>query len=107
NRSDVRWFAVTDRKGAGIQFVASELLNFSALHHLPLDLEMANHPYELEKRKETILTIDAEHLGLGGGSCGPGPMKQYQLNAKPVRLSFTMRPVINGGSGLRETGRVL
>jgi beta-galactosidase len=107
NRSDVRWFAVTDRKGAGIQFVGSELLNFSALHHLPLDLEKANHPYELVRRKETILTIDAEHLGLGGGSCGPGPMKQYQLNAGTVRLSFTMRPVMNGGSGLSEAGRVL
>ncbi|MCO5262667.1 MAG: DUF4981 domain-containing protein [Lentimicrobium sp.] len=107
NRSDVRWFAVTDRKGAGIQFVASELLNFSALHHLPIDLEKANHPYELVKRKETVITIDAEHLGLGGGSCGPGPMKQYQLNAKPVRLSFTMRPVITGGSSLREAGRSL
>jgi len=70
-------------------------------------LEKANHPYELVKRKETVITIDAEHLGLGGGSCGPGPMKQYQLNAKPVILSFTMRPAINGGPGLGEAGRVL
>ncbi|HOI87554.1 MAG TPA: glycoside hydrolase family 2 TIM barrel-domain containing protein [Lentimicrobium sp.] len=96
NRSDVRWFAVTDRKDAGIRFTGRGLLNFSALHYLPIDLDRANHPHELEVRPETIITIDAEHLGLGGGSCGPGPLKQYQLKAEPVKLSFTMQPVVAG-----------
>lgn len=105
NRSDVRWFAVADRKGAGIQFIGSGLLNFSALHHLPLDLEKANHPYELVKRKETIITIDAEHLGLGGGSCGPGPMKQYSLDSSPAILKFSMLPLNPGIGCLTEQGR--
>ena len=105
NRSDVRWFAITDRKGDGIQFVGNGNLNFSALHHLPIDLEKANHPFELVKRKETIVTIDAEHLGLGGGSCGPGPMKQYTLNSDPLTLSFSMRPVVSGVTCLKEEGR--
>lgn len=105
NRSDVRWFAVADRKGAGIQFIGSGLLNFSALHHLPIDLEKANHPYELVKRKETIITIDAEHLGLGGGSCGPGPMKQYSLDSSPVILKFSMLPLNPGVGCLTEQGR--
>lgn len=104
NRSDVRWFAVSDRKGAGIQFVGSGLLNFSALHHLPIDLEKANHPYELVKRKETIITIDAEHLGLGGGSCGPGPMKQFTLDSSPVTFKFSMRPLNPGVFFLKESG---
>ncbi len=107
NRSDVRWFAVTDRKGAGIEFVGDGKMNFSTLHHLPIDLDKANHPFELVTRKETIITIDAEHLGLGGGSCGPGPMEQYRLKSDPVKLSFSMRPVIKGVNCFIEEGRKL
>lgn len=107
NRCDVRWFAVTDRRGVGIEFVGKGKMDFSALHHLPLDLEKANHPYELVTRKETIITIDAEHLGLGGGSCGPGPMEEYRLKAGHQKLSFSMRPVVKGYNCMLEEGRKL
>ena len=61
NRSDVRWFTVTNRQGKGILIKGNPTLNFSALHHTPWDLERANHPFELSKRKEAILTIDMAH----------------------------------------------
>lgn len=93
NRSDTRWFALSTSQGRGVKFAArGNLLNFSALHHLPIDLDKANHPYELISRPETILTIDAVHNGLGGGSCGPGPMEQYQLKAEPVSFGFSILP---------------
>ncbi|TFH38078.1 MAG: glycoside hydrolase family 2, partial [Bacteroidia bacterium] len=92
NRSDVRWFTVTDNNGYGIMFRANGTMNFSALHYTPMDLEMANHPYELVRRDKTILTIDLNHCGLGGGSCGPGPMERYLLPAKEAAFSFSIRP---------------
>jgi len=92
NRCAVRWFAVTDHNGTGMMIVADSLLNFSALHYTPSDLFRANHPYELKRRSETILTIDMQHCGLGGRSCGPGPLKQYILNAEKADFRFSIRP---------------
>ena len=65
NRTDVRWFTVTNRSGFGLMISAPASMSFSALHYTPVDLEQANHPYELKRRKETVLTIDASHCGLG------------------------------------------
>jgi beta-galactosidase len=91
NRSDTRWFTLSNNQGKGIK-ISGEALNFSALHHLPTDLDEANHPYELVYRGETIITIDAAHNGLGGGSCGPGPMEQYKLKTEPITLQFSIEP---------------
>lgn len=94
NRSKVRWFTVSNHNGVGMMVVANDGLNFSALHYTPLDLEKANHPYELTRRKETILTVDMEHCGLGGGSCGPGPLDKYLLKTEKATFSFSIRPYI-------------
>lgn len=93
NRSDVRHFEVTNHAGQGIVFKADSLLNFSASHYLPTDLDQANHGYELVARPETILTIDAIQNGLGGGSCGPGPMEQYLLKAHSKTMKLRLQPI--------------
>ena len=93
NRSEVRWFTVTNRDGVGLQFVAdSTYINFSALHYTPVDLHRANYAYELSQRNETIITIDAAHHGLGSASCGPGALRPYYLETKPVEISYELRP---------------
>lgn len=92
NRTRVRWLTLTNKSGFGLMIVAPQEMNFSALHYTPMDLEKANHPYELTKRKETILTIDMAHCGLGGGSCGPGPMERYLLNTEKASFSYSIRP---------------
>lgn len=101
NRSNVRWFTVSNHNGVGMMVVADSLMDFSALHYRPIDLGNANHPYELTRRKETILTVDMQHLGLGGGSCGPGPMKQYELRTEKASFGFSIRPYI-GNMGDRD-----
>lgn len=92
NRSDTRWFRISNKEGVGMKFSSNQTFNFSALHHLPLDLDVANHPHELIKRPETIITIDAAHNGLGGGSCGPGPMDRYLLHGTTMSLNFKIEP---------------
>lgn len=93
NRDDTKWFMLRNKNGAGLRFVAEDILNFSTLHHLPYDLDQANHPYELVHRNETIITIDAGHNGLGGGSCGPGPMDRYLLKSMMYSLNFRIEPI--------------
>jgi beta-galactosidase len=93
NRDDVRWLTLTDRDGEGLMIVANaEPLGVSALHHRPADLVEAQHPHEVLRRDETVLTIDAGHHGLGGASCGPPPMEQYRFMAVPRLLLFSLRP---------------
>ena len=94
NRTAVRWAKVSNHSGVGILIEADNQMNFSALHYTPLDLHKANHPYELSKRKSTILTIDMNHCGLGGGSCGPPPMKRYQLQAERSEFNYSIKPWI-------------
>lgn len=94
NRTDVRWVTVTNHSGKGILITAENLMNFSALHYTPLDLEKANHPYELTKRKTTILTVDMAQCGLGGGSCGPPPMKRYLLKAEKREFNYSIKPYV-------------
>jgi beta-galactosidase len=90
NRTGIRWFTVANRDGYGMKISSDKLFNFSALHYTPYDLEKANHPFELERRDETILTVDLQHHGLGGGSCGPGAMKQHTLKAEKATFNFSI-----------------
>jgi beta-galactosidase len=106
NRSDVRWFTISNHNGVGLMVVAGGLMNFSALHYTPLDLEKANHPYELTRRKETILTVDMQHNGLGGGSCGPGPLEKYLLKTEKATFSFSIRPYIGNMGNMVDVAKM-
>ncbi|HKK41389.1 MAG TPA: glycoside hydrolase family 2 TIM barrel-domain containing protein, partial [Bacteroidales bacterium] len=92
NRTGVRWFTVTNHEGTGIMITAPHLMNFSALHYTPRDLDLANHPFELKKRKETILTVDLGDCGLGNGSCGPPPLDRYLLKTKKAVFNYIIKP---------------
>ncbi|MDP2973864.1 MAG: hypothetical protein Q8N60_02330, partial [Candidatus Diapherotrites archaeon] len=84
---------------------ADEKMHFSALHHLPADLDKANHPFELTHRPETIITIDAIHNGLGGGSCGPLPMDEYSLRSDSKSFRFSIRPFDIATAEVIDPGR--
>lgn len=93
NRSEVRWFSVSDREGRGLLFVAdSTLMNFSVLHYRASDIVKANYPYQLKKRPESIICIDAAHVGLGSAACGPAALPEYSLKPDPIDFTYEIRP---------------
>ena len=97
NREDARWLTLTDNTGKGVKVTALDKMNFSAQHYEDADLlkKVANH-HELPriKKAETVLTLDAAQVGLGNASCGPGPLKEYQLLPNHTyTLSFMISPV--------------
>jgi beta-galactosidase len=109
NHADTSWVALTDREGYGIlahrpdyrkfAFQASRLdpRKVDASRHengepaklIPLNFE--NHAY---------VRFDAATMGLGGASCGPGPMNEYRLTtASPVfseSFRLDLRPLAPG-----------
>lgn len=101
NREEIQLLSLTDEEGRGIRIMAKEKpFSASALHFLATDLSAVRHSYELVPRKETILSIDVQQLGLGNSSCGPGVLKRYAIEKKEhvlrFSLSFTQSPLQPG-----------
>ncbi|WP_066631664.1 glycoside hydrolase family 2 TIM barrel-domain containing protein [Labilibacter marinus] len=92
-RSDIRWLELgfKNSKKPSIKIESDSSFVFSALHYDASDLDKAIRPEYLKKRKETILCIDAQMLGLGNASCGPPPLQAYLVPVKPYTFSFSMK----------------
>lgn len=90
NREDVRWVSLS---GSISVATLGEPFSFSAIPWSPAELMSAKHPQELPESSKTELGIFAAVRGLGGASCGPGPMGRDVVRSnKPFRLDFTIRP---------------
>ncbi len=97
NRTDVRWVRFhragnRENDGAGLtaRFGDKEGCSFSASHYRCADIDMAKHPFELERmrREEVIVRLDWRHHGLGTGSCGPKTLDEYALKSGPFEFEI-------------------
>lgn len=96
NREGVRWCALTDDNGNGVEFVSSSTMSASALPWSALEMTLAPHPYQLPKSSGTHLHLDMGVTGLGGNSCGQGgPLEEDRIKAGNHNMSFIIRPVKN------------
>ncbi|KAA3661357.1 MAG: DUF4981 domain-containing protein [Calditrichaeota bacterium] len=91
-RSGARWLEVAfkSNKKPAIKIESDKPFAYSALHYDASDLDKASRPAYLKSRKETIVCLDAQMLGLGNASCGPPPLRQYLVPIKPYEFSFTL-----------------
>jgi len=92
NKTDVRWAALTDEKGAGLLVSAAEPIEVSALHFTADDLTKAQHTCDLEARGDVTLNLDCINSGLGNGSCGPATLPQYVVNPGRFRFEVLFKP---------------
>jgi len=87
NRTDVRWVECRDKHGEKLlraRWGEFEGASFSARRYGDLEIEKAQHPFELrgkERRGDAVLHLDWYHHGLGTGSCGPETLEEYTLDA--------------------------
>ncbi|MBE3040904.1 MAG: DUF4981 domain-containing protein, partial [Chloroflexi bacterium] len=92
NKTDVRWAALTDLRGAGLLAVGMPLLNVSVHQYTDENLTSARHTYDLAALDETILNLDYLQSGLGSNSCGPAPLAKYLIEPKEMSFSVRLRP---------------
>jgi beta-galactosidase len=92
NRENVRWVSLCDADDDGIMIVANDQLSFTALHFTDEDLHKAAHLYQLQPRKEIVLSIDYAQQGIGNASCGPDQLPPYKIPFQPAAISFTIQP---------------
>ncbi|MBR2713470.1 MAG: DUF4981 domain-containing protein, partial [Kiritimatiellae bacterium] len=98
---DVRWAEFTDEAGRGVRVTCPEPLFVQALHYTWEDLWFAafkngedRYRAALVPRPEVCLNIDARQTGLGGASCGPGPLWKYRFDpSKPVSWTYRLESV--------------
>ena len=99
NKSDLRWWMLTDPDGRGIRITSDVLFNAGALHFTSDDLDDGErkdqqHSGELHPRKLTTLNIDLQQMGLGCiDSWGSWPLPEYQLQYKDYEFRFLITPV--------------
>ncbi|MHC4800149.1 MAG: beta-galactosidase small subunit, partial [Planctomycetota bacterium] len=94
NRTDTRWFAITDSKGKGLKFeMFDKPLSFSVWPYTILDVERATHDYELPRRDFNTVFIDAKLHGVGGdNSWGARTHPQYTI---PGNQPYTLKFIIS------------
>lgn len=94
NREDVRWCALVDKLGKGVQFVSTSLMSTSALPWSALEMTYAPHPCELPASSATHLHLDCQVTGLGGNSCGQGgPLEDDRVKGVVHQMGFIISPV--------------
>lgn len=111
NKTDTRWFQVTDINGFGVEIVATtNLLNVSAWPFKANELDFIadldevsasgltpisqKHGIDVQPGGITTLNIDSKQMGTGGqNSWGSLPPVKYQLPAKDMNYSFMIKPI--------------
>ena len=93
NKTDVRWVTFTDAQGSGLRAQGLPLLEVSAHHYSTENLTRAQHTSELHWQESITLNLDKQQRGLGGASCGPETLPQYELAAQETTFSLLIAPV--------------
>ncbi|MEA3504053.1 MAG: glycoside hydrolase family 2 TIM barrel-domain containing protein, partial [Bacteroidota bacterium] len=96
NKTDVRWFALTNSDGVGVKAVGVQLLNSSTWPVYPEELEPDvdenKHGGELKTNKVVTWNIDFVQMGVGGDNTWGAPVhEEYRLRAKKYKYGFTLK----------------
>jgi beta-galactosidase len=97
NKVNVRWAALTDRRGAGLLAIGMPLLSVNALNYTTDDLQSAKHAFEIPVRDFTVLNLDLNQQGVGGdNSWGAWPHPQFLNSCKEFSYTFRLKPLKAG-----------
>jgi len=98
NKSDVRWFSLTDEHGNGLKISSNTPLNVTAVPLNKFDLFDVNkaprHSADVVLSETTTVRVDKLQMGVGGdNSWGAKPHNEFLIPAKDYQYSFTLTPL--------------
>ncbi|MDR3653411.1 MAG: glycoside hydrolase family 2 TIM barrel-domain containing protein [Paludibacter sp.] len=92
NHEDVRWAMLKNVVGCGILVKNdTSALQVSALPYSDEELEKPEYRIDLPKSNKTVLCVSHLTLGVGSNGCGPIPLEQYRVYAKPTTFSYEIQ----------------
>lgn len=106
NRTDTRWFSITDKVGEGLKFQGLPVMEFTARHQVISDFDAGLtkkqlHYIDIPKRPLTELSIDYKQSGLGGDdSWGAKAHSEFLLPAKDYHFGFIISPLFDRSARL-------
>ena len=98
NKTDLRYYQLSDNRHNTLCITADTLFSASALHYRMSDLDDGNskkqsHPEYLQKG-DTYVNIDLGQMGMGCvNSWGAWPLKEYQLPYQDYDFTFLLKPM--------------
>ncbi len=98
NKTDVRWFSISNGNATGLFIQGKNLLSISALHYFQSDLDdgekkKQRHSGDLKPRAQTSLQIDYKQMGLGSiNSWGQLPLPPYRLPFRNYEYEYKIIP---------------
>ncbi|MGM9699790.1 MAG: glycoside hydrolase family 2 TIM barrel-domain containing protein [Prevotella sp.] len=98
NKSDVRWFELTDAEGKGLHFEGDEPLCVSAwqfeqeaIEYVP-SMKMHIHGGSIERKNLVWVNIDHRQMGVGGDNTwGAQVHPEYTITPREWNYSFTIK----------------
>lgn len=96
NRTDVKWFSMSDRESSSILFKLRHSCELTVHDYTTEALERAKHPHELEKASYHVVHIDDMQTGLGSNSCGEEQLPPYKLGLRPFAIDVEWLAVMPG-----------
>jgi beta-galactosidase len=99
NKTDVRWWEMTDSEGYGLRVTAEAPFSVSALNYsvdaLDEGVEKRNmHPMDIESQCGVDLNIDKQQMGLGCvTSWGTLPRPEYMMPYGDYEFTFMLTPL--------------
>lgn len=104
NRTEVRWFALTDADGRGLLVLPPAGGEFSALRYDDVTLEAARHVSDLEPDERIQVHVDRAQRGVGTGACGPDTLRRYRVGPGVWVWRWALR-VLRPGDDAGELAR--
>lgn len=100
-KTDVRWLALVNEKGAGLLVTGLPMISFSALHYTDEDLTRENrgslHLTDVTPNEFVALNVDYKQTGVGGdNSWGAKALPKYTLEPREYRYGFRLTPLRSG-----------
>jgi beta-galactosidase len=93
NHTEVRWLAVTDGGGRGLQVAFDQPGEFSLNPYGDAALFKARHTKDLAPDDVLHLHLDHRQRGVGTGACGPDTLPQYRVGGGHHRFAVTVMPL--------------
>ncbi|RYF25226.1 MAG: DUF4981 domain-containing protein [Flavobacteriales bacterium] len=96
NKTDVRWFTLTDSEGNGLQIKGVQPLSVSATNYRTEDWDPGTtkkqqHPSDIIPSDRVILNVDLFQRGVAGlDSWGAKPLDKYRFRAKEYQYAYTI-----------------
>ncbi len=99
NKTQVRWWKMTDKQGRGLRFESNVPMECSALPYLTDDLSLGenkgqHHSGDLVERKFVSVHIAQKQMGMGCvNSWGAWPRQEYQTTYQDYQFQFAITPL--------------